>query len=146
MDLSPSAVVGRFRGKAARYIGLSMFGTVITQLQIFVYVKLWDWNGGVANFVAVTVSSVPSYFLSKHWVWQHHGKGSVAKEAVPYWILNLAGLVLSTVFAVVASHYFDQWWVVSLANLAGFGVLWVAKFLILDEYLFKSNPPPLVEF
>ena len=32
-----------------------------------------------------------------------------------------------------------------LANMAGFGVLWIAKFVILDEYLFKSTNPPLVE-
>jgi putative flippase GtrA len=99
----------------------------------------------VANIVAVTISTVPGYFLSKHWVWRHHGSSSVAREALPFWMLNLAGLVLSTIFAYFADRLFEQGWVVNVANIAGFGVLWVAKFFILDEYLFKADPPPLVE-
>jgi len=147
MDLRPTAILARFRGKAVRYLSVSAIGTVITQAQIFLYVRVWGWNGALANLVAVSISTVPGYFLSKYWVWQQQrGHGSTRREALPFWVLNLAGLVLSTIFAAIADHYTSQWWVISLANLAGFGVLWVAKFLILDEYLFKSQPPPpLVE-
>ena len=145
MDLRPAAVVARFRGKTVRYLGLSAIGTILTQVQIFLYVQALGWNGALANFVAVSVSTVPGYFLAKYWVWQQRaGQGSARREALPFWVLNLAGLALSTVFAAIADHYSSEWWAISLANLAGFGVLWVAKFLILDEYLFKSDPP-LVE-
>ena len=67
------------------------------------------------------------------------------KEALAFWGMNLAGLALSTLFVVIAGRFTDSHWAVNVANLAGFGVLWVAKFLVLDEYLFKSSNAPLVE-
>jgi putative flippase GtrA len=136
-----SAAVARFRPKAFRYIGVSLLGTIFTQAQLVLYVYGFGWNGAVANIVAVTISTIPGYYLSKYWVWHHQGNSSVAREALPFWILNLAGLVLSTIFALIADHFFEQGWVVNVANIAGFGVLWIAKFFILDEYLFKAEPP-----
>jgi putative flippase GtrA len=144
MDLRPSAVLSRFRGKAFRYISVSVIGTVITQGQIWFYLSVLGWGGALSNFVAVTVSTIPGYLLSRYWVWAGR-EASWRRDVVPFWALTLAGLVLSTLFAALADHFFSQAWVVNLANLAGFGVLWLAKFMILDEYLFKSEPPPLLE-
>ncbi len=89
----------------------------------------------------MTVTSIPSYFLSRYWIWGKNDKNRFWGEVVPYWGLAFAGLILSTVFVAVASQWSDSTIVVSLANLAGFGVLWVAKFLILDEVLFKAQAP-----
>ena len=61
-----------------------------------------------------------------------------------FWLANLAGLALSTLFVLLADAVSDSAWLVNAANLAGFGVLWVAKFLFFDEYLFKEQAP-LVE-
>lgn len=145
MDLSPAAVLDRFRGKAFRYMAVSLFGTIITQAQIWYYLNVLEWNGALANFVAVMVSTLPGYLLSRYWIWGERDKSSWRREAVPFWMLSLAGLILSTLFAGLADLFFDASWVVMLANIAGFGVLWIAKFLILDEYLFKTTTPPLIE-
>ncbi len=145
MDLSPAAVLDRFRGKAFRYMAVSLFGTIITQAQIWYYLNVLGWNGALANFVAVMISTLPGYLLSRYWIWGERDKSSWRREALPFWMLSLAGLVLSTLFAGLADHFFDASWVVMLANIAGFGVLWIIKFLILDEYLFKTTTPPLIE-
>ena len=44
MDLSPAAIIDRFRGKAFRYLAVSVIGTIITQAQICSYVNQLDWN------------------------------------------------------------------------------------------------------
>jgi len=141
MDLRPTAILHRFRGKALRYVTVSLFGTVTTQILLwFTHGKL-GWSGVAANIFSVTVTSVPAYFLSRYWIWGKNDKNRFWGEVVPFWGLAVAGLILSTLFVAVASHWSDSTIVVSLANLAGFGVLWVAKFLILDEVLFKTHTP-----
>jgi putative flippase GtrA len=146
MDLRPVAVIDRFRGKALRYVSVSVLGTLLTQVQLFAYVNRLEWGHAWANIVAVTVTCVPGYFVTKYWVWGSRDSAAMHKEALAFWGMNLAGLALSTLFVVIAERWFtDSHWAVNVANLAGFGVLWVAKFLVLDEYLFKSTNAPLVE-
>jgi putative flippase GtrA len=144
MDLRPAAVVGRFRGKAMRYLSMSVLGTVLTQVQLYVYISQLGWNHGWANVVAVSLTCIPGYFLTKYWVWQSRDSATIHREVLAFWGMNLAGLALSTIFVVIAERITDAHWAANLANLAGFGVLWVAKFLVLDEYVFKANAP-LVE-
>jgi putative flippase GtrA len=139
MDMRPEAIIERFRGKFLRFVTVSVVGTVITWGQLLFYVGSLGWSGAVANVVAVTVASVPAFFLSKHWVWQHDSRSSVHREATAFWGMNLAGLVLSTLFVAVAYAIWPSALTVVGANLAGFGMLWLAKFLVLDEYLFRGK-------
>ena len=141
MDLRPRAVIQRFRGKALRYVTVSLFGTITTQILLwFTHAKL-DWSGVAVEHLLgdghldPVVLPQPVLDLGKN------DKNRFWGEVVPFWGLAFAGLILSTVFVAVASQWSDSTIVVSLANLAGFGVLWVAKFLILDEVLFKTQAP-----
>jgi hypothetical protein len=40
----------------------------------------------------------------------------------------------------VVDHYTDRTWPVMLANIAGFGLVWVSKFLFLDAVVFGDRP------
>jgi hypothetical protein len=52
--------------------------------------------------------------------------------------MTFLGLLLSTVAVVVLEHrYPDNKILANVGNVLGFGVLWVAKFFILDRILFK---------
>lgn len=139
MDLRPGAIIGRFRGKFLRYASASVFGTVLTQALLFWFVDGLGWTGAVANVVAVTLTCIPAFVLSKRWVWRYHSRAVLHREVTAFWGMNLLGLALSTVFAAIAYALWAAGWAVSLANMAGFGLLWVAKFLVLDEFLFPTK-------
>ena len=141
MDLRPRAIIQRFRGKALRYVTVSVLGTLTTQVLLWLTHGKLEWSAVASNIFAVTVTSVPAYFASRYWIWGKNDKNRFWGEVVPFWGLAIAGLVLSTIFVAIASTWSDSTVMVSLANLAGFGVLWVAKFLILDEVLFKTQHP-----
>ncbi len=141
MDLSLSAVVGRFRGKALRYLLVSGIFTVGTQSVLLVLIGRWDWSFAPANFVAVCLMMFPSYLVNRYWVWGKRGQHSWAREVVPFWAMTIAGLVLSTLFAAVANLWTDAKFVASLANLTAFGMLWVIKFVVIDEYVFAAGDP-----
>jgi putative flippase GtrA len=141
MDLSPAAVLGRFRGKALRYLAVSALFTVTTQALLLLFIGRWDWSFALANFVAVGITMYPSYLVNRHWVWGKRGDHSWAREVVPFWAMTVAGLVLSTLLAAVANVWTDTTWVASAANLGAFGVLWVVKFVVIDAYVFAASEP-----
>ena len=84
---------------------------------------------GSANVVAVCCGIVPSYLANRRWVWGRAGRSDMLREVVPFWVLSLAGLALSTI-AVACVGARQRPWSTSLraialpvANLAVFGAL-----------------------
>lgn len=138
--MSPAAVLDRVTGGrgalALRYSMVSVIGIVITQTELLILVGLLDLNPTWSNVAAVMVCAVPVFLLNKRWVWSADGKVSFRRELLPFWIFTGAGLLLSTLAVAFVSRISDSPLVVMAANLAGFGVLWVAKFLFLDQVMF----------
>jgi putative flippase GtrA len=129
--------------KLVRYGAVSAFNVVLGQILLFTTQVALDWPAVTANIFAVSVGAVPAYLLSRYWVWEKRGKNQIMKEVVPFWTLALIGFALST----MAVWYVDTRWNVgplgvNLTNLAAFGVVWVAKFSILDRVLFRTEEPP----
>lgn len=141
--MSPAAVLDRVTGGrgalAVKYSMVSVVGVTMTQVLLVLFVGILDRPPVASNVVAVSVTAVPVFFLNKHWVWSADGKVSFRREILPFWVFTLAGLLLSTGLVAVASTLSDSPVFVMAANLAGFGVLWVAKFLFLDRVMFGHS-------
>ena len=130
----------RGRGELAiRYSMVSVFGVVFTQLELAIYVGLLDLNPTKSNVAAVMICAVPSFMLNKRWVWNVDGKISVSREIVPFWVFTGAGLALSTGMVALAEGVSDSTLLVMIASVSGFGILWVAKFLFLDQVMFGHS-------
>lgn len=132
-----------------RYVATSGFGVVSTQILLFLFLHVFDWKPLVANFVAVTLISVPAFMLNKYWVWGKRGRAHMRREVLPFWIFTVAGWALSSVAVVVVANATKNPDVESLkdgnkyavqaANIAGFGILWVLKYLFLDKIMFGGD-------
>jgi putative flippase GtrA len=121
-----------------KYSMTSVVGVVMGQSLIFFFATILEWSWGLANISAVAISTAPTYYLSRAWVWQKRGKSSLYAEVVPFWVMTFLGLLLSTITVVILEHrYPDTKILANVGNVIGFGVLWVAKFFILDRILFK---------
>jgi putative flippase GtrA len=135
--------------RAIRYVATSGFGVVTTQLLLVVFLYLLEWKPTVSNFLAVTLTSVPVFLLNKQWVWGKKGKAHMRREVLPFWLFNVAGLALSMVAVTIVVNATKNPDVESLkhgnklavqfANIAGFGVLWVLKYLFLDKIMFGPH-------
>lgn len=136
--------------KLLRYAAASMVGVVVGQTCLLAFYAGLDWPAAIANFAAVAVSSIPAYLINRYWVWQKTDRNSLKREIAPFWGMAFLGLLLSTVAVTVVDDRTDWAPAILVANLAGFGVLWVAKFLVLDKVLFAEigrdpdEPPPLL--
>ena len=135
------AVLDRItRGRATlaiKYSMVSVVGVVMGQSFLALFVDLLDYEPTPSNVAAVMITAIPVFMLNKRWVWSADGKLSLRREVLPFWVFTGAGLALSTGFVALADSTSDgNPLLIKLANLSGFGVLWVAKFLFLDQVMF----------
>ena len=117
---------------------VSAIAIVVSQTVLVVAHAILDWSPIVSNVVAVAVSSIPSYLLNRAWVWGKTGSHNVFREIVPFWTFAFVGLGLSVLFVWMAAKWSDATIVVSAANLSAFGILWVGRYIILDQLLFVA--------
>jgi putative flippase GtrA len=125
--------------KAIKYSMVSVVAVIVTQVVILICVEALEWPWVLSNFVAVTIGCIPSYTLNRAWVWQKRGKSQLTREVLPFWIMALIGLIFSSILVALADQWTDAPIAVNIANLAAFGILWVAKFWVLDAVLFKVS-------
>jgi putative flippase GtrA len=101
---------------------------------------------GSANVIAVCCGIAPSYFANRQWAWGRSGRSDLWREVVPFWLLSITGLVVSTIAVATVAHATTGWSTsarsiaLPLANLAVFGGLWLVQFALLDQVLFKVVP------
>jgi putative flippase GtrA len=140
-------------GQWLRYGTVSLVATATSLTVLGVLVSATAVPAGVANVIATAVGAVPSFELNRRWVWRRTGPRSVRAEVVPFWLLSLAGLALSTLTVSLTATWATSTGLdgtartvaIEVANLAAWGSLWIAQFLILDRFLFRpaSAPVPL---
>ena len=124
----------------------SAVGVIGTQILLFGFLHILDWKPVLSNFIAVTLMSVPVFLLNKHWVWGKRGRAHMRREVLPFWLFTVAGWLLSTlmVILVVKATRTDanpdgNKYAVQMANIVGFGILWVLKYLFLDKIMFGTD-------
>jgi putative flippase GtrA len=137
---SATALLDRLTGgradKLVRFGTVSIVGIVLTQTILVLLYGVMNEGAVLANVLAVSLSAVPVFVLNKRWVWGQMGPARVRREILPFWGFTLLGLVLSTLLVSVVDDHTDQTWPVMAANIAGFGIVWIAKFLFLDSVVF----------
>lgn len=126
------SMLGTDVGVVSRYLITSVINVINHQLLLQMALRWWGWSGGMANAFAAMVAVIPAYLLSRYWVWEVSGPNSVKREIGPFWLIAIAGLVLSTAAAEAADRLFGSEWLVSVGSLAGYFVVWVVKFALLN--------------
>jgi putative flippase GtrA len=132
-------LIDRYGGKWLRYSAVSVVGVVVTEALLIGFLAA-DVEPWIANVLAVSIASLPAYLLNRAWVWNKSGAHSFKGEVAPFWGMSLLGLALSTIAIVIVSDYTEATIVIAFTNLAAFGVLWVAKFMVLEKLLFTHEP------
>lgn len=144
--MSASSALRRRAAQLARYATTSVVATGTSLLILTALVAGGVMRPAPANVVATLAGIVPSFEMNRRWVWGVTGRPSVRRQILPFVALSLTGLVLSTLAVGAAGAVAERagWGrgetaVVSIvANLAAFGTVWIAQFVILDRRLFKQ--------
>ena len=123
--------------KLLKYSMASMVGVAVGQPVLWIFYGLLDWAAVPANLASVTAGAVPNYLINRRWTWHQTGKNRLWGEVVPFWTMSALGMILSLWAVSYAEDRWDTTVAVAIAQLSGFGVVWLAKFLVLDKVMWK---------
>ena len=135
-------------GQLVRYGAVSVIASLTSMVVLGVLVATRTATPGWANVIATAVGTVPSFELNRRWVWDRADERRVVGQVTPFAVLSFAGLAISTAAVSLAGHWATtaalgptaRTLAVEAANVAAFGSLWIAQFLILDRVLFGRRP------
>jgi putative flippase GtrA len=124
--------------KLIKYSAASAAGVVTGVTVLNTCLLVLDLGAVTSNIIGVTAGSIPNYLINRAWTFNKRDTHSFTREILPFWLMAVLGLIIST-FAVAWAD--DRWdgnaLALNAANLGSFGVLWVAKFFVLERVLFK---------
>jgi len=134
--------------KKVRYALVSVVAVPIGTIGVLIF-NLLGAPAGVAAVLGNSCAAVPSYILNRYWAWGKTDKNRLFTEVLPFWGLTLLGIAFSFVVAHFAGQLTRHYGITGAArlaillaaNIAGFGVLWVAKYIIFNKVLFVSRGP-----
>ena len=133
--------------RLVRCMGVSVITTIVSVTTLAATTMGLGLEAWVANVLATAVATVPSYHLNRRWTWGKQGASDLWREMLPFWVLSFAGLVLSTVAVALTDSWLHgshlgqplRTLVIVIAHLSGFGILWVAQFILLERVLFARR-------
>ena len=147
MKLSPAALRDHARSetgrKQLRYMGVSLVFVPIGQILIQVLGTVFDGNFTLASIVAAAILTIPNFFANKLLVWKNTSKDNLRTQVVVFWVAAMLGVSLATGLTYVVQQLTEdnsslvQRVSVFVAQMTGFGIVWVGRYLVLDRWLFK---------
>ncbi len=132
-------------GKVVRCLSVSVVTTLLSLTTLGTLTAGFGMQAWRANVLATAAGTVPSFELDRRWVWGLRHRSDLRREVLPFWAMSFAGLALSTLAVDRADHLAIalqlsepvRTLALLVANVATFGVLWIAQFVILDRVLFR---------
>ncbi|MCU1459005.1 MAG: hypothetical protein JWL73_3097 [Actinomycetia bacterium] len=149
---APPAARPGLVGRLTRCMGVSVVTTVISVTTIVLATTVFGIAAMLANVIATSIATVPSYHLNRRWTWGLRDRSHPWREVLPFWVLAFCGLVLSTITVGLAASWAARAHLsgpvlttaVLVGHLGGFGVLWVLQFVLLDRVLFARQADPAI--
>jgi putative flippase GtrA len=146
MDLSYSGLIAYGRTEDARkklrYAGVSALFLPISQILLQVF-GLWLNDYTAASLLAAAIATFPNFFANKHFVWRVTSRENLHRQMLVFWVTVMLGVSLATLLTHLIEHATAGQTrlvggaAVLAAQLMGYGLVWVGRFLILDRWLFK---------
>jgi putative flippase GtrA len=130
--------------KLTRYLMVSVVAVPVGEAAIAIGLVA-GMSAGWAAVFGNSCGAIPSYYLNRTWVWGKSGRSHLLKEVVPFWAISLASIAFAGWFGSLAGTYARHHHITGssrgllllAANLVAFAILWVIKYVIFNQVLFR---------
>lgn len=137
-------LIDRLRPHAPKLIRYTATSVVAFGVSEFVFLLLYGTdvtNATVSAFLGNLAGTVPSYVMSRYWIWSEASRKRVGRQVVLYWLVSFGAMaVTSLATGLIARATPDGKLVHMLVAGVGFFVvsvgLWIAKYLLYGKVIF----------
>jgi putative flippase GtrA len=147
VNLSPSSVLAHVKSpegrKQLRYAGVSVVFVPVGQVLVQLIFWLSTWSKPMSILVSAAVLTIPNYFANKIYVWRDTSKDKLRTQMTVFWVAAMLGTGFAMGLAAIAEVYTrgasdltQAFWLFA-AQLGGYGLVWVGRYLFLDRFIFK---------
>ncbi|MBO0828193.1 MAG: GtrA family protein [Streptosporangiales bacterium] len=124
-----------------KYTAGSVVATVCSEVTFLLVYGVFHGGSVVASVLGWLAGVIPNYFLNRSWAWGRKGRHDLRREVLPYAAIALVTVGLASLTTHVAgvlvprliSTHWLQVGVVGAVFLATYGVLFAARFVLLDR-------------
>ena len=149
MKLSPSGLMDHARSdegrKQLRYAGISVVFVPVGQVFVQVLHFATDIPDYLCILISAAVLTLPNYWANKRFVWRDGTRdpGEIRTQITVFWVAAMLGTGFAMGLAALADHLtrnsgkvWQSAWLF-IAQLSGYGIVWVARYFVLDKWIFK---------
>ena len=131
--------------RLGRYAVTSVVATAVSEATLLTVYGFGLLGAGSSAIVANLAGTFPSYVMSRYWIWGDAERRHAGRQAVAYWLISIASLVLSSVVTAVAAGHAPAGHgahlaVVAVAYVGTYALLWFGKFALYQGVLFRIGP------
>jgi len=133
---------GRFDiARLARYAATSGVAFAVSEATLLILYGLDLTTATLAALIASLAGTVPSYFLSRYWIWREAARERVIRQVVLYWIVSISCIALTSLLTgalaslAPAGHPFHLL-VVAIGYPIVMLTFWLIKFVIYQRIIF----------
>ena len=147
MKLSPSALLDHARSdegrKQLRYAGVSIVFVPLGQVIVQVLHATTHIADPLCILITAVILTLPNYWANKNLVWRDTSTDNLRTQVTVFWIAAMLGTGFAMGLAGIADHLTrnsskltqSAW--LFIAQLTGYGIVWVGRYFFLDRWLFK---------
>ncbi len=149
MNFSPSALKEHARSeqgrKQLRYAGVSVVFVPLGQIIVQILHAATSIADPVNILIVAGILTIPNYFANKIYVWREQSNDRMRTQITVFWIAAMLGTGFAMGLAYIADEitkdmpkFWQGVWLFA-AQLTGYGIVWVARFIFLDRWIFKAT-------
>lgn len=140
-----SSLAGRLRGadrqRLVRYGLTSLLALGVSEAVLLVLSATTGLSAMAGALAANLAGTVPSYLLSRYWIWPEADRDRAGRQVVLYWATSLVSMAISSVTLELVADHLPGAHLVHLALLGAAYlvislVLWVGKYVSYRTLIF----------
>jgi len=149
VKLSPSGLIEHAKStegrKQLRYAAVSVVFVPVGQILVLTLHLATNLADPMCILLAAVILTVPNYFANKIVVWRDTNKDNLRTQILVFWVAAMLGTGFAMALALISdaatansSKLVSSFWLF-MAQLFGYGTIWVARYFFLDKWLFKAT-------